>query len=166
MPLTPQDLAGIYQRIADERMQGMPFVNRALRVEAVDFRAWDDHQVGVLITPWFMNLILIPGPEDEWRDFGSGESTAMEFPSGSCDFHASRPDGSSLHLCASLFTSVEDFPDQQTARRVAREVMKNIFDQPEDGRSRTEQREATADALLARPVSRRGLLRSLMLQDD
>ena len=66
MPLTPQDLVGIYQRIADERMQGMPFVNRALRVEAVDFRAWDDHQVGVLITPWFMNLILLPGPAGDF----------------------------------------------------------------------------------------------------
>jgi [NiFe] hydrogenase assembly HybE family chaperone len=166
MPLTPQILVDIYQRIADERMQGMPFVNPALRVEAVDFRPWEDHQVGVLITPWFMNLVLIPGPEDEWRDFGSDKATAWEFPSGSCEFHASRPDGKSLHLCASLFTSVEDFPDQDTARDVGREVMKSLFTPSPDGRSQIDKGDADADALLAKPVSRRGLLRSLTLQED
>ena len=51
MSLTPESLVEIYQRIAEERMQDMPFLNTALQVEAVGFRAWEEHQVGVLITP-------------------------------------------------------------------------------------------------------------------
>ena len=93
MTLTPQSLVDTYRQIAEERMQDMPFFNTALQVEAVGFRAWEEHQVGVLITPWFMNLVLIPGPEEEWRDFSSDKARAWEFPSGSCEFHASRPDG-------------------------------------------------------------------------
>ena len=32
------------------------FVNPALAVEAVGFRPWEDHWLGVMVTPWFMNL--------------------------------------------------------------------------------------------------------------
>ena len=166
MTLTPQSLADTYRQIAEERMQDMPFLNTALQVEAVGFRAWEEHQVGVLITPWFMNLVLIPGPEEEWRDFSSDKARAWEFPSGSCEFHASRPDGETLHMCASLFTTVEDFPDQQTARDVAEQVMDDLFTPSEDGHSKINEREPSADAMLAKPVSRRGLLRQLMLQGD
>lgn len=166
MAVTPEILVDAYRQIAEQRMKGLPFLNPALEVEAVGFRTWEGHQVGVLITPWFMNLVLIPGPEAESRDLGGDKATAWEFPGGRCDLHVSRPDGQILHLCASLFTSVEGFPDQGTAREVAREVLRNLFTVPADGRSNADQGEAGADALLARPVSRRAFLRRFTMQDD
>ena len=47
-------------RAAAARMEGLDFVNPALSVEAVAFAPWQGHWLGVLITPWFMNLILAP----------------------------------------------------------------------------------------------------------
>jgi len=167
MSVTPEILVDTYQQIAAQRMQGLPFLNPALQVEAVGFRAWQTHQVGILITPWFMNLVLIPGPADEWHDFTSDKATAWEFPGGRCEFHASRPGGQALHMCSSLFTSVEGFPDQDTAREVGEEVLRNLFTAPtQRGHSRIEDSKANADVLPATPLSRRGLLRRLTLRED
>ena len=165
--VTPETLVHTYLQIAAQRMQGLPFLNPALQVEAVGFHAWGEHQVGVLITPWFMNLVLIPGPADEWRDFSTARATAWEFPGGRCEFNVSRPEGQALHMSASLFTSMEGFPDQDTAREVGKEVLRRLFTTPAaESRSESEQREANADAVLATPVRRRDLLRRLALQED
>ena len=53
-----------------ERMQGLPIVNPELSVEAVGFEPFEAHELGVLISPWFMNLVLLPADEalfDELR---------------------------------------------------------------------------------------------------
>ncbi|MGB5211337.1 MAG: [NiFe]-hydrogenase assembly chaperone HybE [Gammaproteobacteria bacterium] len=163
MALTSQDLVDTYRRIA-ARMQGLPVLNPALEVEAVGFRTWEQHQIGVLITPWFMNLVLIPGPEDEWRDYVNDKATEWLFPAGRCAFHTSRPDGQPLHMSASLFTTVEGFPDQDTARAVAAGVLQSLFEAPTDGRDRNNPGNSDSDALMAKPVSRRDLLRRVTLQ--
>ena len=36
-------------------MQGLAIVNPALEVEAVGFAPWQDHWLGVMVTPWFMS---------------------------------------------------------------------------------------------------------------
>ncbi len=41
------------------RMRGLPIVNPALAVEAVGFAPWEGHWLGVMVTPWFINLTLL-----------------------------------------------------------------------------------------------------------
>ncbi len=48
-------------RAAALRMQGLPIVNPALEVEAVGFAPWEGSWLGVMVTPWGMNLTLVPG---------------------------------------------------------------------------------------------------------
>ena len=47
-------------RIQRERMADIPLLNPALEVQAVGFSVWEAYCLGVLITPWFMNLMLLP----------------------------------------------------------------------------------------------------------
>src|SRR5512143_3606548 len=47
-----------YTAIERLRMQGLPFLNPALQVDAVDFAPWEAFWLGVMITPWFVNLTL------------------------------------------------------------------------------------------------------------
>ncbi|EQD58614.1 hydrogenase expression/formation protein HupJ, partial [mine drainage metagenome] len=44
-------LEEIFNRIAQTRMIDLPILNSAMRVEAVGFRLWEGHWVGVLVTP-------------------------------------------------------------------------------------------------------------------
>jgi hypothetical protein len=52
-------LAAIY-RGAARAMRDLPVYNPALAVAAIGFRALDDHAFGVIVTPWFMNLVRVP----------------------------------------------------------------------------------------------------------
>lgn len=114
-------LVGLYQRIATERMQGLPIVNPALEVEAVGFGAIDGHEVGVLIAPWFMNLVVLPATDD-WDAEAAGATVQWPLPSGRYAMTVCRDETLGTYLTAVLFRSVTDFPDQDTARRVAAEI--------------------------------------------
>ncbi len=78
--------ATAFAGIAATRMRDMPLCNPALSVAVVGFRAWRDHQIGVLITPWCMNLICLPAAHAPPANIASGSPRSLELPSGDYDF--------------------------------------------------------------------------------
>jgi len=136
-------------------MSTLPGYNGRLRLEAVGFRVWEGHYVGVLLAPWFMNLVLLPGAADDWSELAGAESSEWKFPAEKILFNPCTLAGPGLHLTASLFTDLTGFPDQDTARAVALEVMERLFQGA--GEPGEEAAAAGASRLLERPVSRRGL---------
>ena len=149
--MTPDDLVRHFDAIYRERMQGLPIVNPGLSVEAVGFEAFDAHQLGVLISPWFMNLVLLPG-DDGMRVFKQGASVKIELPAGPYEFTVSHDEEFGTFLSAILFRTVSDFPDQQTARDVADEIARLVRTEGEQG----DQRKPAA-----KPLSRREFFASL-----
>ena len=125
-------LVEVFERIHRKRMQGLPVVSQILEVEAVGFTQWRGRQLGVLIAPWFMNLILLPGEGDDWRGLRKGARQHWELPAGELEFFVAEVAGITYQSCA-LFTSVLDFKDQATARAVALEVMRQILNPGEAG---------------------------------
>lgn len=123
---TVAELVRHFEHIYVEHMQDLPIVNKSIQVEAVGFEGYEGHELGVLITPWFMNLVLLPA-EDAWSDSAQGDASTIEFPSGPIEFTTSRDDVLGTYLTAVLFRSVSDLPDQAVARKVALEVMKELF---------------------------------------
>ncbi len=129
MPTDVGQLTERYDAVYREQMQDLPIVNRHLEVEAVGFTAFDEHELGVLITPWFMNLVLLPGTDD-WRDSAQGSIIERSLPSGNCEFTVCRDDSLGTYLTAILFRSVTDFPDQTTARAIAEETLEVLLTEP------------------------------------
>lgn len=107
-------------------MRGLPILNPRLAVEATAVRSLGEHLVCVLISPWFMNLVLLPGT-DEWSDSDQGESFEVELPRESLEFSVCHEDDLGTYLTAVLFRTVSDFPDQDTARDVAMEILQELF---------------------------------------
>ena len=136
-------LADRYRQIARARMAGLPIYNARLEVEPVGFRDVEGHRLGVLVTPWFMNLILLPAT-DQWDALSPGSVIDFPLPAGEQALTVCRDDQLGTYLSAVLFRSMTDFPDQRTTRAVARAVLEALFE-PE---------RATA----AKAVSRRHLL--------
>jgi [NiFe] hydrogenase assembly HybE family chaperone len=121
-----ESLVAYYSRIHEERFQGLPIVNPQLAVEALGFRTLAEHKIGALITPWFINLVLLPG-NARWRDRAQGCVCSIELPGGKIDFTVSHDEELGTTLSAALFGSVTDFPDQAMARDVARETLELLF---------------------------------------
>jgi len=142
-------LVAHFRYISDERMRGLPIVNPRLDVEAVGFREFDEHQLGILITPWFMNLVLLPA-NDDWSELKQGDKVEVSLPSEDFEFTVCCDDAlPDRYLSAILFRTVMDFTDQSMARDVAREIAERIF-VPKDEKANA--------GPPPRPVSRRALL--------
>lgn len=157
-------LAEAYRGIGEQKMKDLPIFNARLRVEAVGFRDWQGRTVGVVISPWFMNLVLLAGPDDDVEAFTQGASSDWDFPAGNYEFHGAELAGIP-HLTAALFSTVSDFPDQQTARSVAEAVLDRLFDE-DTTRAPERSRKGVGDVLFEDRLSRRSLLRRVMLMPD
>jgi len=121
-------LEAAFGAVYEQRMQGLPFVNVALTVEAVDFRPWNGHWLGVLITPWFMNLVLLPNDQAAWPALRVGEKCVQRFPAGVFEFIAGREDTLGEYLTCSLFSPMFEFADHETARLTAAAARAALFD--------------------------------------
>jgi [NiFe] hydrogenase assembly HybE family chaperone len=111
-------LEAVYRR-AGERMRGLGIVNEALAVEAVGFAPWAGHWLGVMVTPWFMNVVLAPRLRDAWPRILPGDKHRERLPAGEFEFiGAFEPDVGAFAI-ASLFSPVLEFEDHATARAVA-----------------------------------------------
>ncbi len=117
-----------FREVWSAKMRGLPMVNTALHVEAVGFRAHEGSWLGVLIAPWFMNLVLLPGPDQDWSALVPGEKETIAFPSGDYEFLHNTRDLTGPYKACSLFSPMADFSSHLQAQEVARAVMVALFD--------------------------------------
>ena len=146
-------LLAAYRETVQPKMCGLPMYNAELQIEAVGFALRDGRLSGVLLTPWCMNLVLLPDESDEWHKLPHGKTIDVEFPSGRQSCLLSAPEGIVPHLSLPLFTTVQDFPDQDTARRVAEETLRLLYLDAND-----DQPVSQDDSRARRTMSRRDLL--------
>ena len=123
-----QNLANTYRRAA-LKVKGLPIYNPTLAVEAVGFREYDGRQAGVIITPWFMNLTVIPSEPDRSTWVASG-TVRLTFPSGEYDFMVQDLHGFGLVGTCALFATMHEFTDHEAAQTAAASITDALF-QPE-----------------------------------
>lgn len=146
-------LEAFFERIWHTAMQGLPVVNPALRVEAVGFTPWEDGWLGVMITPWFFNLLW--WPNDGGRTLGAaGERVRRQLPVAELEFIVSQEDGLGGFLSCYL-TAPATLEDHASARSLAVAVMEVVLAPPEQTPPDVAE---TARPGIQRPLSRRDLL--------
>lgn len=124
----PGKLEAAFREIHAGQMRGVPMVNETLSVKAVGFRVHEGRVLGMLITPWFMNLILLPGPDEDWSRLATGAKDLVEFPSGFYEFLAAqRPEVGAYKAC-SLFSPMFDFSSMLQAVETAQAALVALFD--------------------------------------
>jgi [NiFe] hydrogenase assembly HybE family chaperone len=109
-------------------MAGLAFVNPALAVEAIGFAPWSGHWLGVLLTPWCMNLVLTPHDPAQWSALPVGAKRRYAFPAGDYEFIGARDDAIGEYQMCSLFSPVFEFTDQPTARLVGQLARDALLD--------------------------------------
>lgn len=117
-----------FREIYNSRMRDTPLVNRSLSVEAVGFREWEGRLVGVLVTHWFMNIIMLPLPGQRWDGLKAGAKEIHAFPSGEFEFICNERPALGGYKACSLFSPMSEFASHMKAVEVARAVMAQLFD--------------------------------------
>jgi [NiFe] hydrogenase assembly HybE family chaperone len=130
-PERPSPAAALERRfsaILQQQMQGLPMVNPALRVQAVGFQPWRDHWLGVLVTPWFMNLMLLPRVDERWQAIAERETRHYVFAAGVFEFISGRDAEIGDYQACSLFSPMFDFATQAGATDTASAALLALFD--------------------------------------
>ncbi|CAL75569.1 hydrogenase expression/formation protein hupJ [Bradyrhizobium sp. ORS 278] len=148
--LTPaawgERLAGIYREIGDRAMRELPIYHDALAVDAIGFTSVVGRTIGILVTPWFMNVVT---PAE--GDVGSTIDVAL--PAGSFGFAISDVAGVGRIASCSLFSPMSEFEDMAAARVAAEAALAALLTAPED--------EADT-ARVSRGIERRAFLRGTL----
>ncbi len=193
----PADVSATLERlftaIQHERMVDVPVLNPCLSVQAVGFGGWNEHCFGVLVTPWFMNLVLLSRQPDEWSGLASGTKIRHVFPSGSYEFIVAEEEGLGHYQMCSLFSPMFEFESQAAAVATAEAALAGILDEDNLTTVSTREREirriwrgesdakqdrsggveesermsrTTLKERIEKPMSRRDLLRGAFLRDE
>jgi [NiFe] hydrogenase assembly HybE family chaperone len=117
-----------FERVLVRQMQGLPMLNPALRVQALGFAPWQAHWLGVLVTPWFMNLMLLPRVTAQWLTIAERDKRQYCFPAGVFEFIGGRDGELGDYQACSLFSPMFDFADHEAARATAEAALAALFD--------------------------------------
>ncbi|MCB2080719.1 MAG: [NiFe]-hydrogenase assembly chaperone HybE [Novosphingobium sp.] len=120
-----------FERIRVERMAGVPILNTALSVAMTELQVWEGFHAGVLVTPWFINVLLV-ARDDEAGRVVTGTKKLFHLPAGAFEFIRSEEDGLGGFWMCSLFSPALEFGDQETAMAVAQASFAELMAQGED----------------------------------
>ena len=122
-----------FERIRVERMAGVPILNPALSVAMTELRDWEGFHAGVLVTPWFINVVLIARQEEDESPV-TGTKKCFLLPAGSFEFirceegDLGEEDGLGGFWMCSLFSPALEFGDMETAVEVAEASLAALMD--------------------------------------
>lgn len=140
-------LETVFGQILQTRMQGLPFLNPALQVEAIGFQAAADGDwLGILITPWSMNLLLLPA--SAWPARQAGDQFERQIGYASYRFTLGHEAELGVYGQCSLFSPMLEFADHAAAVAAAQAALTGLMAPP------------------ARSVSRRDLLRGKLTKPN
>ena len=114
-------LAVHFREIGDRQMRDLPFYNTHLEVEAFGFSPFGDRQlIGVLITPWFMNLAVLPLAAEPVVANRYGQGQMIALPGGERRFLYGGDEAIGAFWSHSLHSPMQKFTSQAHARSEAR----------------------------------------------
>lgn len=134
--MAPADAARIdalvarFVEIGETAMRDLPLYNQALVVEALGFRRHGDDLVGVVITPWFMNVIALPVAAEPMEMNRMGKKADLALPSGPQRFKWGGDETVGAYKSLSLFSPMFGFDSQDTARAAATDRLKALMTPP------------------------------------
>lgn len=115
-----QALLATFRRV-NAGMRDLPIYNDKVEIEAIGFRAFgEDALIGVVLTPWFMNLVRLPIDPVPLDMAAIGKTVMIELPAGPRKFVTNGDADIGLYEAHSLHSPVSSFtlPGQAHAEAV------------------------------------------------
>lgn len=109
------------------RQLDQPLINPALSVEAIGFVRYEGDWLGVVVTPWFLNLYLLSGGGRLWGDIPAGQRRYLELPCGVLQFIADDDPEIGPYQYCPLIAPVSAVADMSTARQAALDALRSVF---------------------------------------
>ncbi len=120
-------LVRIFEQIQHEQMRDLPILNNRVHVQSLGFQRYQGRVVGVVITPWLMCLVILPGADEEWSGLELGKKQSHKFPSGTFQFTVNEIDGIGRYQSHSLFSPMHEFANHDHALAAAQSFLDTLM---------------------------------------
>jgi len=128
-----EELVTRFREIGNAQVADLPIYNDKLTVEAVGFRPLDRSALfGVLITPWFMNAVVLPREKKDLDDAALGRAAIVTLPAGPTKFRIGGDDVVGTFQSLSIHSPMSAFSFQEAARVEAEKTLASLLAPPED----------------------------------
>lgn len=121
-----RQLVARFSHIGDSAMRDLPIYNRALQVDAIGFKAIGAGWLGVLITPWFINVMLLPIQKQQAM-VPLGEKVSHTLPSGEHEFTVGEDDELGRYDFLTLASPTLRYKSHQAARDAASKALGKLL---------------------------------------
>lgn len=108
-------------------MQGIPILNSRIKVQTLGFQYFQTRIIGIVITPWLMNLILLPEAGEDWSDLTLGHKRSHTFSSKTLKFMVNEIDGIGCCQTHSLYSPMNKFANQGHAVSTAQSFIDKLM---------------------------------------
>ena len=120
-------LETVFTRIHREQMRDIPILNPVIRIQAVGFQLINGRVVGIIITPWLMNVVMLPRDDEDWSQFELGKKQAHKFPSKIYKFMVNDIDGLGICQTHSLQSPMRTFSSHEQALAAANKFLRELM---------------------------------------
>jgi [NiFe] hydrogenase assembly HybE family chaperone len=125
-----EGLEAHFRAVYARAMKDVPICNENLDVASTGFRPCGDWAVGIVVTPWFMNIVAAPLAGATPVAALQGETQNLSLPSGMVECLAADLDGFDRLLMCSLFSPMQDFENQEAALATAKAAFELLLTPP------------------------------------
>ncbi|KAB1083004.1 [NiFe]-hydrogenase assembly chaperone HybE [Neorhizobium galegae] len=122
---TSTRLVDAFRRIEATAMADVPILNRKLSVQCVGMSVFGQEVLCGLITPWFINLVLMPMAVSV--PMRTGAKTRIALPGGIFEFIQSHHNELGAYRMCSLLSPVFEFDIQEDAVTVAQAILAEVL---------------------------------------
>ena len=126
-----QQIEAAFERILREKMQGIPIVNPAIRVETLGFQQYEGRVFGIVVTPWLMNLVLLPADDDDWSELELGDKKWHRIGPRQYKFLVNDFDSVGRCQTHSLYSPMGEFRSHEQARNAALQFLDELMQERE-----------------------------------
>ncbi|MCF6318348.1 MAG: [NiFe]-hydrogenase assembly chaperone HybE [Proteobacteria bacterium] len=120
-------IESVFKRIYKENMRDIPVNNDKLEVTVIGLQQWQEYYLGIVITPWFMNIFLTPYENELWDDLAELSKQTFIFPSGRYSFITGRDKELGTYQMCSLFSPMFEFADNEAAIDTATVAIRELM---------------------------------------
>ncbi len=120
-------LESVFNRIHQEQMRSLPFSRPDLSPRAIGFHLYEDQWAGVMLTPWMLSLMILPGPDQIWPERAIGERVGLQLGRQGYTFVVGEHPDLGQYLFCSVQSPVTDLANQAQAEQVARALVNQAF---------------------------------------
>jgi [NiFe] hydrogenase assembly HybE family chaperone len=111
-------------------MADLPVYNPKLTIQTTNFRRHGAWTVGVIVTPWFMNVFAVP--DDPGTLPPPGATVTVALPGGEIEAVVSDLEGFGRVASASLFSPMDEFDDPAVTGATAAAALGALFQVGDD----------------------------------